>query len=411
MQAVLRILADDLTGACDVAAALLPWPGGIVVAPALGQPCPPTEMPLVDATVVRNTHSRTLPPTAAAATVRQALADVPHGWCGILLKKIDTGLRGAFGAELDAAMDALAIDEAIVVPAIPEVGRTTEQGIQLIAGVPVDQTAFAHDPQNPVREARVTAVIEATSCRRAGLVDLATVRRPGGVEPAIVALRQDGVQIVVCDAQTDEDLAIVVRAVMARPRPVLLAGSIGVARALRQGLAIEPGRGVTVSSAKTAGRGTLVVVGSAHPMAQTQVDFAVASGDLDGGTQVVLGHADDGEMAARALRAGRSTALLPPARQRQGDSAAVLAAIRRAAVAALERTCPAGLVLIGGETAFEVLAGLGHPWLWMETRPFPLVVRSRLVGGTLDGLPLVTKGGSSGEVSLLAQILRPEVRR
>ena len=142
------VIADDLTGACDVGAELLPWPGGVQVQPSIESP-----IALDGGLCIRNTQSRTLAPAAAAARVRAALAPVAGGSAEIVLKKVDTGLRGPLGAEIDAAMDALAIDEAFVLPAIPDVGRTTEAGIQLIEGVPANETPFARDPQNPVQDA------------------------------------------------------------------------------------------------------------------------------------------------------------------------------------------------------------------------------------------------------------------
>src|SRR5690606_22282821 len=128
---------------------------------------------------VRNTQSRTLAPDAAAARVRAALADVGPRCARSLLKKIDTGLRGHPGAELDAASDAVGAAEAFVLPAIPEVGRTAERGGQLIDGVPVHETAFGRDPQNPVTDADVAAVIATTSRRRAAAVHLDAVRSDG----------------------------------------------------------------------------------------------------------------------------------------------------------------------------------------------------------------------------------------
>src|SRR5207237_332991 len=106
---------------------------------------------------VRNTQSRTLAPADAARRVAAALADVGPAWAGLVLKKIDTGLRGPLGAEIDATMDALGVEEAFVLPAIPEVGRTTLAGRQMIGGVPVNETAFACDPHHPIHDASVLA--------------------------------------------------------------------------------------------------------------------------------------------------------------------------------------------------------------------------------------------------------------
>jgi uncharacterized protein YgbK (DUF1537 family) len=109
-------IADDLTGACDVAAELA-LAGRRVrvavdaerVAPADGD----------DAIVVVNTQSRALDPRAAYARVRAALDARP---ARVVLKKIDTALRGHLGAELDAAVDLLAAP-AFVLAAIPAAGR------------------------------------------------------------------------------------------------------------------------------------------------------------------------------------------------------------------------------------------------------------------------------------------------
>src|SRR5262249_19752978 len=174
------------TGACDVGAALLPWPAAIAVHPdgAMAQVAGDE----ADALVVRNTQSRTLAPAEAAGRVRSALAPLGTSFHGIVLEKIGPGLRGPLGAELDAAMDALGAAEAFVLPAIPEVGRTTVGSVQLIDGVPVHRTAFGRDPENPVTDAHVTRVLAATARRRPGTVALEAVRRPArGVAAARAA--------------------------------------------------------------------------------------------------------------------------------------------------------------------------------------------------------------------------------
>jgi uncharacterized protein YgbK (DUF1537 family) len=80
--------------------------------------------------------------------------------------------------------------------------------------------------------------------------------------------------------------------------------------------------------------------------------------------------------------------------------------MRGAALVALSRVRPSGLALIGGETAYEVLEGLGLPTLCLESRLSPLVVRAHLMSGPYAGLPLVTKGGSTGAPDLVGAIVR-----
>src|SRR5205807_3299265 len=177
----------------------------------------------------------------AASRVSGVLDDLRSGWSGIVLKKIDTGLRGPIGAEIDAAMDVLGVTDAFVLPAIPEVGRTTEQGRQMIGGVPVHRTAFARDPQNPIRDASVPAAVEATSRRRGAVIGLGAIRGRDDFDDALEGARAGGAAIFVCDAETDADLERAVRRLLSRPRPLLLVGSTGLARALRPALGPENG--------------------------------------------------------------------------------------------------------------------------------------------------------------------------
>jgi uncharacterized protein YgbK (DUF1537 family) len=403
----LRVLADDLTGACDAGAELLPWPAGVAVQPAAAAPRPELRPGTL---CVRNTQSRTLAPEAAAGQVALALADVGPGWAGVVLKKMDTGLRGQVGAEIDAAMDALGIDEAFVLPAIPEIGRTTLEGRQLIGGVPVDQTAFARDPQNPIRDSSVPAAITATGRRPAAVIRLDAVR--GSLGLAIDEARAGGAPIVVLDAETDADLERAVRALLLRRRPLLLVGSTGLARALRRVLGTEQaGRARAAAPSAAAGAGILVVAGSAHPTARLQIERATARGLVVSHVVRDTGCADTvGLAAGRSLRAGRAVALVAPAETAGATSADVLAGLRRAALAALARGRPGGLALVGGETAYQVLEGLGLPAIWLEARLCPMVVRARLMAGPYAGLALVTKGGSTGAPDVVSAIVRQLAR-
>jgi uncharacterized protein YgbK (DUF1537 family) len=397
----LHVIADDLTGACDVAAALLPWPGGVAVLPDVAA-APAGELPA--ALAVRNTQSRTLPPADAARRVRAALATIAAGPPGLLLKKIDTGLRGPLGAEIDATLDALGAPRAFVLPAIPEVGRTTVAGEQRIDGVPVHRTAFADDPHNPVRDGRVTTVIGSTARRAAVSIGLEAVRRPGGVRAMLEAC---AAPIVVFDAETDADLNRTVDALLHQPVPVVLVGSVGLARALRAALPLAAVAEGGAAPHPVSGGGVLVVLGSVHPAARAQCEHARRAGALAGVIEVSAAEGETaGRHAAGFVRNDQAVALAAPAQVTAGDETAIAAALRTAVVTALGVARPAGLVLVGGETAFQVLAGLGHPPLAVESRPAPLAVRGRIAGGPHRGLPLVTKGGSSGAPELLATLVR-----
>jgi uncharacterized protein YgbK (DUF1537 family) len=283
-------------------------------------------------------------------------------------------------------------------------------GEQRIDGVPVHRTAFATDPQNPVRDAHVPRVIEATSRHRAESVPLAAVRRPGGVLSALAACREP---IVVFDAETEADLTSATRTLVeAAPRPLVLVGSIGLARAQRAVLPVAELGGTTAGAAAATAAGVLVVLGSVHPVARAQSAHAQAAGVLAAVLEVSCDAPEAaGRHAARLARDGVAVALAAPDTVTPGEEARVSAALRRAVACAFDDARPAGLVLVGGETAFEVLGGLGHPPLVIERRPAPLAVCGRIAAGPHRALAVVTKGGSSGEPELLASLVRDLLAR
>ena len=390
------MIADDLTGACDVGAALLPYPVPIVVE-ALER-MEPSPAASGAALVVRNTQSRTRPPSEAAARVRLALGDLSRGAAGVLLKKIDTALRGALGAEIEAAMEAVDAAQVLVLTAIPEVGRTTVDGRQLIDGVPVDETAFARDPQNPIREARVAAVIRQTTRHRVAGVSVAEMRRTGP-GPALAARRAEGVRIVVGDAESDADLDGWMAGIVGMAEPVVLAGSTGLAKAWRRTAlpALPAARPARVAPVGTARRhGVLVIAGSAHPTTRLQLRHAAALGALTVIEAMTSDLAATAASVARLLGDGLNVCVTAPEGDLPGASARILDTVATTMAAVLERTHPAAMVLVGGETAFHVLAQIGHPRLIVEGTPAPLSVRATIADGVLAGMPIVTKGGSSG---------------
>src|SRR5439155_1642288 len=208
--------------------------------------------------------------------------------------------------------------------------------------------------------------------------------------------RAAGAGVLVWGAETDADLKRAVRTLLLRGRPLLLVGSTGLACALRRVPGAEQaGRAVCpAGSVPLPGDGVLVVAGSAHPATRRQLERAADRGLVHPIEVASLAGAEwAGARAARALASGMVPALIAPAAASPEGGAAVLAALRRAALTTLARERPGGLGLGGGETAYHVLEGLGLPPLWLESRLCPLVVWARLMVGAWAGLAVVTKGG------------------
>ena len=118
------LLADDLTGACDAAAAFLPtgravrvWLGGAATFSA------------TEPVQAYNTDSRSLSPVKASRIVSRSAAALASNPQTLFFKKIDSAARGPFAAEILAALRASRSRAVLLAPAFPAAGRTVCHGI------------------------------------------------------------------------------------------------------------------------------------------------------------------------------------------------------------------------------------------------------------------------------------------
>jgi uncharacterized protein YgbK (DUF1537 family) len=397
---LVAVIADDLTGAADTGVQLVR--AGYRTAVAFhGSALPPAVG--LDA-VAADTDSRGLDPEAAAERAARAAAELSAA--GILYKKLDSTLRGPVAEELGAALRGSGRRTGILAPAFPPAGRTTENGVQLVDGVPVDETAFARDPTWPVREARLPALLE-----RAGLGPVRVLLALGGrPDPGRVARELEAAAWLVADARDDDDLEALVRSVP-DPSAVLWAGSAGLAGALGR---VHPGPRANPAPARdTPEAPPLVVLGSANPVIREQVERLVRDAEVEDvavGASVLA--ADEGsrsavERAGAALAAGRAAVVrVTDDGPRGGPDAArrIATALAWAARELDERRLAGGLVLSGGDTAVGVARALGAEGLLVEDELEPGVPLGRLIGPR--PLPVVTKAGGFGSPDALVRACR-----
>lgn len=199
------ILADDLTGATDSGAQFANRGLGTQVTWGESRPADDTTV------VACDLATRQLAPAEAAArhaaAVRRLLSPDRR-----LYKKIDSTLRGQPAAEI-AALHATLRELSrpalgIFAPANPAMGRTTRSSRVLVNGKPLEHTeTWRREHSYP--SADLEAIL-----RDAGLgvctATLETVRGDPRALGALIEAAPDS--IVVCDAETDEDLARIVAA-------------------------------------------------------------------------------------------------------------------------------------------------------------------------------------------------------
>lgn len=397
------VLADDATGAADVGVAFVH--AGLRTR-SLVLPAAPQAFNGVEVVVV-NTNSRHQPPAHAAESVAKAIAQLqpPLQQATLLYKKIDSTLRGQVGAELKAALERGRRSGAVVCPAFPANGRTLIDGVLLVNGVPVAETAAGCDPVTPVRESHAPTLFRQQIGQHVGHLALEQGKlNEERLQWQLAQLITMG-GVLVCDAATDKHLAQIASAALPLVDSVLLAGSAGLAHPLAALLREQTPHNV------------LVVCGSLHPAARSQAVRLQA--DLKRTEVVELD-------VAAALEGGRAWAdwvtetlfflepmwkygnvivlTTPPAGEPVDGARAqqVAAALAELACGAAARQPLSGLVVVGGDTLQSILSRWNSHGLDLHDEIGPGIVHGTVAGGQMAGLPIVTKaGGFGGETALV----------
>lgn len=208
MTLLLGCIADDFTGATDLASTLVQ--GGIRTVQLIGIPREPVDIGDAQALVIA-LKSRTIP---AEDAVRQSLAALQwlqrQGVRQILFKycsTFDSTDKGNIGQVTEALMAALEADFTIACPAFPKNGRTVYQGHLFVGDRLLSESSMRHHPLTPMTDSDLVAVLGRQSEGRVGLLPLSAVDQgPDAIRDEIRRLRDAGVRQVIADAVTERHL-------------------------------------------------------------------------------------------------------------------------------------------------------------------------------------------------------------
>ena len=395
----LGIIADDLTGSMDSSGYFAGRGFNTVVV------LDPGFSARADVVVI-NTNSRAEDPDTAGEKVRQAAGSLKNR---LVYKKIDSTLRGNIGVELAAAMSETGCDKAVVAPAFPVVGRIMTGGILLVNGVAVAETQFAADPISPVTESHLPGLLAQTTGRQVGTVGVADI--DAGAESLRRRINEIPADIVVCDVEKPSHLVGIVRAAALAEGRWLLCGSGGMARELYR-LISPSGSDPLKPSGRPPGP-ALVVVGTRNQVAANQLrkaQEALGFPILSLGREH-LGRGDEGitriaAEAARLLTEGKGVAISGTLAPYIPELKAVPEVMAAATRKILSSGKFGGLFLSGGDIAVAVCRCLSVAAISVLGEVEPGVPAGELLGGSFQGMRVVTKAGGFGtEEALVKSIL------
>ena len=281
---ILGIIADDFTGATDVASMLVR--GGLRTVQLIGVPSGDAAADLAQAdAVVVALKSRTTPAADAVADSLAALRWLQAAGARQFIFKVcstfDSTPEGNIGPVAEALLAALAGPGqglGLVCPAFPENGRTVFRGHLFVGDELLSDSGMRHHPLTPMTDANLVRVMQAQCSGRVGLLRHDTVARgAAAISARLDTLQAEGVRWAVADAIDNADLLQL--ATGAAQLPLWVAGS-GLALGLPAVLA-ERGWVRLDSQAAQLDRLTgpaAVLAGSCSLATQAQVAHWIAAG-------------------------------------------------------------------------------------------------------------------------------------
>ncbi|MCO5732289.1 3-oxo-tetronate kinase [Rhizobium sp. SSA_523] len=275
MSIVLGAIADDFTGATDLAGLLAR--SGVPVGLRMGLPQPEETAEAPSPIEIVALKIRTQPVEQAIDEARQALRWLrQQGATRIYWKycsTFDSTPAGNIGPVAEALMADLEAAQTIYCPAFPENGRSIFMGHLFVGEQPLDESPMKDHPLTPMRDSSLLRLLAPQVQGRVGLANRHAVA--AGVEALrgrLADLKTQGVAHVIVDAVADSDLDTIAAAVADWP---LITGGSALASPLPhllQAAGALPAGGRMPAAARTPPTGgRLVLSGSCSAMTRSQV--------------------------------------------------------------------------------------------------------------------------------------------
>ncbi len=422
MKLVLGCIADDYTGASDLANTLTRQ--GLRTVQTIGVPSDDLALPEIDAVVV-SLKSRSIEAGQAVTKSRAAEKWLRGRGAGHVLFKICSTFDSTDAGNIGPVMDALRADSGdaivLVTPAFPETGRTVYKGNLFVGDVPLNESPLKDHPLNPMHDSNLMRVLARQSKTTVGLVDLATLARSSdAVRGRLADLAAKGVGAAVIDAVFDRDLETIGQVALDHRLSVGASGiGLGIARALVASGKVKSNAATTVSESAVGGlaaclagscsQATLAQIASAErTMAVLHLDpeqviagpdearraLAWAAEQISKGPVLIASSSTPDQVAALQSRHGRDAAG-HAIEQAMADIAEGLArsGVRR-------------LVVAGGETSGAVVDRLGIPGFLVGAEIAAGVPVLRAVGAKDGAMLLALKSGNFGGPEFFSDALK-----
>ena len=418
---LLGVIADDYTGASDIANTIAKGGGGspgLATVQFLGVPT--ADAPKTCEAGVVALKSRSIPVVDAISQSLAALDWLQKQGCEQIIFKycstFDSTPEGNIGQVGEALAERLGVKGVIACPAFPGAGRTIYQGHLFVGDRLLNQSGLENHPLNPMTDADIRRWLALQTKTPVGLASWpqAVSKGAGVLKSALAAAAGRGETLVIVDCISDDDLLTIGDAVNGAP---LLTGGSGIAQGLsrnfiRAGKAkgagsafvrVDGPEAILAGSCSRATLGQIARHAKGHPTFNVDVggvmDGRVTPSTLVAFIETCVGRAPlvyssgtPEEVQALQARFGREAV------------AHRLDALFAETAQALVARGVSRLVVAGGETSGAVVSALGLDALAIGPEIDPGVPALSATSGAL--LALALKSGNFGAEDFFEKALR-----
>ena len=224
MACVLGCIADDFTGATDLAGLLAR--SGVQVSLRLGVPDQQPQDPAPFEVIALK--CRTAPADEAVQECRSALRWLKEAGATRFFWKycstFDSTPAGNIGPVAEALMEDIGAEQTIYCPAFPENGRSIFMGNLFVGQLPLAESSMKDHPLTPMTDSNLLRLLEPQVSAPVGLADRLTIANGSdALQDKLRTLQEEGVKHVIIDAVANDDLYVIAEA--CRDMPLMTGGS------------------------------------------------------------------------------------------------------------------------------------------------------------------------------------------
>ncbi len=396
------IIADDFTGANDTGVQLQRkgYPVNVILKCESTFPS--------DTSIVLDTESRNLTEEDAYQKVKNAIKNTDFSDYRYVIKKTDSLLRGNIAKEIKAVDEQMHPELIIFMPALPDLERTTVNGVQHLKEIPVSKTEMAHDPVKPVSEDNITRLLQQVYSETVTHIAVSDLQN-GDISFSAGRLFS-------VDAESNQQMQTVITKALHTGKKILFVGTAAIAD--------------NIFALEKPVKPSLGLIASVSDVTRTQVFQAekaklpIVNVDIPKLMKNELSKDQYIQKALTYLQQSRDVLIISSATYDREELSRTIAVAQKLGMSkeqaseytqqimgligekVIQKCDISGLFLAGGDTAigfFQTSMAEGSEIIGEVAAGIPLM---KMVGGKYPGLKVVTKSGAFGNPDAIVYALR-----